>query len=164
VWRDYRNGNWDIYGYDLSTSTEFPICINLNDQWDPVVYGDLVVWWDHRNGNWDIYGAKLGGLVSTPIFAQPLQNPDTNKQLRPLASYRISQVRSLLEEAQKTCEKLKDEKGLLYTACCVDRLDEVRELLEKAENLFTSGNYIASSTYVLEALELLKQIIECCRH
>jgi len=59
VWEDDRNGNWDIYGYDMSTGKEFPTCIHPAEQYSPTVSGDMVVWEDKRNGNDDIYGARL---------------------------------------------------------------------------------------------------------
>jgi beta propeller repeat protein len=165
VWWDYRNFNVDIYGYDLSTGTVFSICTHPADQEWAEIYGNIVVWRDERNGNGDIYGAKLGGeLTSNPIFAPSLQNPDINKYLEPLASYRISQVENLLEDVLKMCEKLKDEQNPLYTTCCVDRLDRAKELLKETENFFASGNYIAANTFALEALDLLEQILECCIH
>ena len=55
VWQDNRNGNWDIYAYDLSTGAEIPICTATGDQTNPSVYGDNFVWQDNRNGNLDIY-------------------------------------------------------------------------------------------------------------
>ena len=77
VWMDGRNGgsldadswpvgNWDIYMYDLSTSTEYQITTNELMQKDPDIYGDRVVWTDERNGNSDIY----------------MQNLSTSKQIR----------------------------------------------------------------------------------
>jgi beta propeller repeat protein len=163
VWRDFRNGNWDIYGYDLSTGTEFPICTAIHDQSRPTIYEDTVVWWDERNGNEDIYGAKLEGeLTPTPNLVPLLQTPDITKQMRPLASYRILQVKNLLEKVQKTCEKLKSEQDPRYTTCCADRVGDVEKLLKEAEKSFTCGNYIAANTFALKALELLQQICECC--
>ena len=56
VWIDYRHEpnplscwpdcNTDIYGYDLSTATEFEICTEGHGQWYPVIDGDTVVWID----------------------------------------------------------------------------------------------------------------------
>jgi beta propeller repeat protein len=60
VWTDDRNGNWDIYGYDLSTKEEFQITTDESDQRFPAIYGSTVVWQDERNGNSDIYGVDLG--------------------------------------------------------------------------------------------------------
>jgi beta propeller repeat protein len=59
VWQDYRNGNWDIYGYDLSSGTEFPISTATGDQTQPVIAGNWVAWQDNRSGNWDIYAYNL---------------------------------------------------------------------------------------------------------
>lgn len=58
VWEDDRNGNDDIYGYDLSTSTEFQITTDTDDQWSPTIYGNIVVWADERKGG-GIYGYNL---------------------------------------------------------------------------------------------------------
>jgi beta propeller repeat protein len=44
VWRDSRNGRFDIYGYDLSTRTEFPICTNGFSNMNPSIGGGIVVW------------------------------------------------------------------------------------------------------------------------
>ena len=59
VWEDRRNGNYDIYGYDLSTSTEFAICTNSATQRQVSISGDIVVWKDSRNSSDDIYGYDL---------------------------------------------------------------------------------------------------------
>ena len=49
VWQDDRNGNWDIYLFDLKTSSELQITDNENDQVTPKLYGDIIVWKDMRN-------------------------------------------------------------------------------------------------------------------
>ena len=67
VWQDNRNGNWDIYAYDLSTGAEIPICTSTGDQTNPSVYGDNFVWQDNRNGNWDIYMCDLSKDPANPI-------------------------------------------------------------------------------------------------
>ncbi len=59
VWTDTRNGNKDIYGYNLSEGGEFQITTDENDQYDPAIYSDVIVWTDTRNGNKDIYGYNL---------------------------------------------------------------------------------------------------------
>ncbi|MCH8496078.1 MAG: hypothetical protein LAT57_10690 [Balneolales bacterium] len=55
VWQDNRNGNWDIYFYDLSTSIETQITSNSSDQTRPVISGNYIVWVDERDGNENIY-------------------------------------------------------------------------------------------------------------
>jgi len=50
VWNDTRNGNRDIYGYNLSTEEEFSVTADPHDQSWPVIYEDIVLWDDERNG------------------------------------------------------------------------------------------------------------------
>ena len=59
VWQDNRNGNWDIYGYDLEAKKEMVIYKGAGDQTAPDIDGRIIVWQDNRNGNWDIYGYDL---------------------------------------------------------------------------------------------------------
>lgn len=61
VWEDYRNGNADIYGKDLSTGQEFPVCTSLGNQENPDISGTVVVWEDHRDGAGDVYGKDISG-------------------------------------------------------------------------------------------------------
>jgi beta propeller repeat protein len=61
VWEDNRNGNWDIYGYNLTTRHEFQITDNPYDQTNPAVSGNIVVWEDSRDGNLQIYAIILDG-------------------------------------------------------------------------------------------------------
>jgi beta propeller repeat protein len=76
VWEDWRNnpGHWneppfncDIYGYDLSTGVEFPICTATGPQHRPRVSGNLVVWEDYRDlsKQGDVYGYRLN-VTATP--------------------------------------------------------------------------------------------------
>ena len=74
VWYDNRNGNWDIYMYDLSTKKETQITTNVSDQSSPYIYGNRVVWVDERNrnpedisGNADIYMYDLSTKKETQI-------------------------------------------------------------------------------------------------
>jgi beta propeller repeat protein len=71
VWSDYRNGNWDIYGMDIETGQEFPICTNEATQDLPYIDGHIVVWRDLRNGNWDIYGYNLETHEEFPVCTAP---------------------------------------------------------------------------------------------
>jgi beta propeller repeat protein len=65
VWVDCRNGNEDIFGYDLSTEKEFQITFNEKSQKSPAIYKTMVVWEDNRHGNWDIYGTDISTLSPT---------------------------------------------------------------------------------------------------
>jgi beta propeller repeat protein len=69
VWEDDRNGNYDIYMYDLRSITiqEFQITVNTANQRFPAIYGDRIVWEDNRNGNWDIYMGDLAAGKETQI-------------------------------------------------------------------------------------------------
>ncbi|MGB9938910.1 NosD domain-containing protein [Methanosarcina sp.] len=67
VWEDGRNGNPDIYMYDLSTSKETQITTSKSYGLYPAIYGDKVVWMDHRNGNGDIYMYNISTSTETPI-------------------------------------------------------------------------------------------------
>ena len=46
VWAEYRDGSVNIYGYDLTPGSEFPICTDPGDQWSPKISGSTVVWQD----------------------------------------------------------------------------------------------------------------------
>ena len=59
IWSDDRNNDRDIYGYELATEVEFPVCVKEGRQTNPAIDGDVVVWVDGRNDNWDIYGARI---------------------------------------------------------------------------------------------------------
>ena len=67
VWTDFRNGNADIYMWDLSTSLETRITDNAEAQGGPDIYGDRIVWTDYRNGFKDIYMKNLSTGVETRI-------------------------------------------------------------------------------------------------
>jgi beta propeller repeat protein len=71
VWMDQRNGNWDIYGYDLSEGKEFPITSHAAHQKWPVIDGNTVVWVDWRNGGdgygYDLYRYDLASGTEFPI-------------------------------------------------------------------------------------------------
>ena len=78
VWVDTRNGNGDIYGYNLVTKEEFPICtaidVQINPRINPRISGNYVVWSDGRNGNGDngdIYGYNLVTKEEFPICTAP---------------------------------------------------------------------------------------------
>jgi beta propeller repeat protein len=65
VWDDDRNGNWDIYGYNLSTREEFRVTKDEGIQIQPAVSDSYIVWLDRdcKEGSYDplddIYGFNL---------------------------------------------------------------------------------------------------------
>lgn len=67
VWTDDRNGNLDIYGYRISTATEFPISTAGGVQRFPRIDGDYVVWEDYRGGDADIYAYRLSTGTVFPV-------------------------------------------------------------------------------------------------
>jgi TolB protein len=71
VWEDERNGNKDIYGYDIETAEEFQITTDTSDQENPAMYGRVVVWEDRRQGNADIYGYNLDSHQEFQITTDP---------------------------------------------------------------------------------------------
>jgi len=82
VWEDWRSGDGDIYGYDLSyydpntglaqPNGVFPICWNGAGQFYPSVNGDTVVWTDNRSGTWDVYGKTLPDGAEFPVCTSPV--------------------------------------------------------------------------------------------
>ncbi len=81
VWQDRRrytrdNPDSDIYGYDLSTGREFPICRNPQAQSQPAIYARTVIWQDDRSGNPDIYGCNLESGDEFPICTDPSAQRD----------------------------------------------------------------------------------------
>ncbi|MFH1371464.1 MAG: hypothetical protein ABII09_09305 [Planctomycetota bacterium] len=77
VWGDNRNGNNDIYGYNLLTQNEFIVTDNSASQTFPAINGNTVVWQDSRNGHYDIYATVIYGQ-QVPICMSPLQGDLNN--------------------------------------------------------------------------------------
>jgi beta propeller repeat protein len=71
VWADERNGNSDIYLYDLDTGLETPVCTHPSSQRSPAISGNKVVWQDNRNGNADIYLFNLDTNLEMPVCTNP---------------------------------------------------------------------------------------------
>ncbi|MBI5663868.1 MAG: thrombospondin type 3 repeat-containing protein [Nitrospirae bacterium] len=67
VWQDNRNGNDDIYMYDISTGLETRITSDTNAQFSPAISGNRIVWQDNRNGNSDIYMYDISTGLQTRI-------------------------------------------------------------------------------------------------
>ncbi len=59
VWEDVRNGNSDIYWYDVATGEERRLTSDMSKQTAPAIDGNRVVWADARSGNGDIYATNV---------------------------------------------------------------------------------------------------------
>ena len=87
VYQDHRNGNWDIYGYDLATKKERRLTRNAADQTSPalsprrerspMIPGWRVVYQDARNGGSDIY------LTDIPAGGECRLTDDAADQIAP---------------------------------------------------------------------------------
>jgi len=75
VWYDNRNGNYDIYGFDLSAKNDFPICTDGEKQEDAAISGNIIIWVDHREGYYiyDIYGYDLS--TETEFLVTSIKQP-----------------------------------------------------------------------------------------
>jgi beta propeller repeat protein len=75
VWYDDRNGNEDIYGFDLSTKSEFPICTDEAEQEDVTISDNVIIWVGHRNGVYiyNIYGYDLS--TKTEFYITNIRPP-----------------------------------------------------------------------------------------
>jgi len=67
VWGDYRNGQPDIYMYDLNSNIETQITSVPSTEYYPDIYQNLIVWQDSRNGNNDIYMYDLETETETQV-------------------------------------------------------------------------------------------------
>jgi PGF-pre-PGF domain-containing protein len=67
IWMDKRNGNYDIYMYNISTSNETQITSDITSQLWPKIYGDRIAWQDERNGDYDIYMYNTATSTETRI-------------------------------------------------------------------------------------------------
>lgn len=86
VWHDNRDGNWEIYAYDLSMDSDFngvpnymetpplennPALVRITNQpaaqFNPDIWGDTIVWMDMRNGNSDIYAYTFANDTEWPV-------------------------------------------------------------------------------------------------
>ena len=82
AWEDDRNGNCDIYIYDLSTKKQIHTT-NTSHQSSPDIYGNRIVWIDDRNGN------ELGNTISTCTISplqSKLRSPPTDQSVQILQS------------------------------------------------------------------------------
>lgn len=68
VWNDFRNGDSDIYMYDLTTRTEIPLIVAVGHQELPKIDQDKIVWVDSQNSI-SVYMYDLTTKTETLIAA-----------------------------------------------------------------------------------------------
>ena len=72
TYRDYRNGNWDIYLYDTTTETETQITTSPNPDTDPYIYKDAIVYQNQVSGtNTNIWMYNITTATFKQITNQP---------------------------------------------------------------------------------------------
>lgn len=71
VYGDRRGADWDIYGYDMATNTEFPIAVGGGTHGYVTISGDTVVYEVFANGNWDLMAYSLRDKKMTAVAAGP---------------------------------------------------------------------------------------------
>ncbi|UCF07168.1 MAG: right-handed parallel beta-helix repeat-containing protein, partial [Thermoplasmata archaeon] len=55
VWQDDRNGNYDIYSFDLNSGSETQITTDTANQVEPHIFGNSIVWEDDSESDTEIY-------------------------------------------------------------------------------------------------------------
>ncbi len=77
IWEDFRNGNWDIFTYNMLTAVETQITSDSSTQNRPAIYDNIIVWQDNRNLNWDIfmYNLSSGTEIEIVINLSGQSNP-----------------------------------------------------------------------------------------
>jgi beta propeller repeat protein len=141
VWNDNRNGESDIYGYDLATAETFPVCVADGTQVLPSVSGNIIVWQDHRNGDpWGIYGYDLSTgqeFVVSEDAGPTLPSPEVSGAWVVWVEYRSEAggygvyARNLLTQQEKTLHvgddelagglQLRNDVAVWYEYCGIDR-------------------------------------------
>src|SRR3990170_103260 len=71
VWQDSRDGNSEIYLYNLTNGEEKRNTNNPPNQLSPHISGDTIVWGDSRNGESDIYMYDLKTGQESAVTTAP---------------------------------------------------------------------------------------------
>lgn len=80
VWMDDRNGNWDIYMYDIEAGQELRLTDDPLDQIGPRIHGNLVTfadyrfsggWWDNYQCAYDIYILDVDTMIGRRVTNWP---------------------------------------------------------------------------------------------
>lgn len=80
VWADSRNGNFDVFIYNIANGTETQLSKNPSDQEYPAIDGTKVVWTDtRRSNNYDIYLYDLADQLFSRITTDAAKFPNMPK-------------------------------------------------------------------------------------
>ncbi|MDD4307190.1 MAG: NosD domain-containing protein [Thermoplasmata archaeon] len=90
VWEDYRDGNSEVYAYNLSVDSDGnrvpnyletpqiendPALVRITDepewQGEPDIFEETIVWTDYRNGNADIYAYTFSNSTEWAVCIHP---------------------------------------------------------------------------------------------
>jgi beta propeller repeat protein len=71
VYGDKRGGDWDIYGYDATMNTEFPIAVGGGVHGYVAASGGTVVYEVYRDNSWDIMGYTVSDKKTFSIASGP---------------------------------------------------------------------------------------------
>lgn len=84
IWQDMRNGNWDLYGYDLEQQREIPVLVAPLDQEHAVIDEGVVALQSRTTGSaWNIH---LLDLANGNFFAI---DPQASNQTQPALDHRL---------------------------------------------------------------------------
>jgi hypothetical protein len=128
AWRDFRNGNYDIYAQWVDsagtvrwTTNGVAICTAANSQDGCVITSDgvggaIIAWHDARDGNDDIYAQRVdsSGVVKWVVNGVPICTADSNQSSPVITSDGASGVIIAWHDARS---------GVLYRDIYVQRVD-----------------------------------------
>lgn len=71
IYGDKRNGDWDIYGFDMTTNTEFPVAVGGGPHGYATISGNTVVYEAYKDNSWDIMAYNINDKKTAVIAAGP---------------------------------------------------------------------------------------------
>jgi hypothetical protein len=102
--------------------------------------------------------------VKVPGPGQGTEEPptDSNEQMQPVAGNRIRDARQALDMLQQQFAAAEDEGK--DTTPCEKLLELVEEYLQRAQENFERGNYIAANYWALQATAALEEADKCLKN
>lgn len=129
--------------------------------------GGTLTFWGNAHGKDSVSSEEVFSPVvssnTVNVLAPPVivvkPPPNSNEQMQPVASHRIQQVRSVLESLQQQAAAAEEEGKNVEP--CKEKLDLAEEYLQRAQDNYEKGNYIAANYWALQATEALEEAEEC---